>query len=402
MRQEAIALASYVKTQKTETWGVFCRMKLIYFSPVKWNSFAQRPHKFVGWHHKRYGGEVIWVDPYPTRLPKLGDLLQITTRMHVSGDPHTPHWLRVIQPKSLPIEPLFGIRTINLLLWQQVFSELLISANKEPCVVVVAKPSILALTFLKQNHSALVVYDVMDDYRHFYRGLSSLSMCKRDLDLVARAHLVLASSSTIYDKYSRLINRVEYVPNAFDSRMIKSDEQFATSDEKAVVGYIGTIGQWFDWSLVVKLANSNPTVNFKVVGPIHKSPPATLPNNVFVLPSVNHQEAIKIMRGFTVGLIPFISNGLTASVDPIKYYEYRALGLPILTTVFGEMAHRVSEEGVFKLDELSNMRASVEAAIKFKIPTASLAVFRKENTWEARFSAIDIFASHTTPGHASS
>ncbi len=377
-------------------------MKLIYFSPVKWNSFAQRSHKFVGWHHKRYRGDVIWVDPYPTRLPRIDDLLRIKTRNHVSGNPHTPSWLRVLHPKSLPIEPLFGVRTVNLLMWQQLISELLACSKVEPCVVVVAKPSILALTFIKRSRSALVVYDAMDDFHHFYRGLSKLSMRRRDLDLVARAHLVLASSSTIYDKYSRLISRVEYVPNAFDSKMIKCDEQFGKVDEKAVVGYVGTIGEWFDWSLVVNLAKSNPKVSFKIIGPVHKSPPFILPNNVIVQPPVNHQEAIKLMRGFTVGLIPFIPNALTASVDPIKYYEYRALGLPILTTVFGEMTARISEEGVFKLDELSNMQTAVESAIKFKMPTASLALFRKENTWEARFSAIGAFGDQRALSHAGS
>ncbi|MGI9285417.1 MAG: glycosyl transferase [Pseudomonadales bacterium] len=377
-------------------------MTLIYFSPVKWNSFAQRPHKFVDWHHKRYDGEVVWVDPYPTRLPKLNDLLRMSSRKRASGvQQHSPPWLRVLKPKSLPVEPLYGIRAINLLLWRKLIPQLLTYTEKEPCVVVVAKPSILALTFLKQNNSALVVYDAMDDFHYFYRGLSKLSMRKRDLDLVARAHLILASSSVIYDKYSRLRERVEYVPNAFDSRMIKSDGQFGIATEKAVIGYIGTIGQWFDWSLVINLAKGNPNVYVKIVGPVFKSPPVGLPKNVMVLPSVNHQEAIEIMRSFSVGLIPFIPNDLTASVDPIKYYEYRALGLPILTTAFGEMADRISEEGVFQLDDMSNMRASVEAAIKFKIPAASLAVFRKENNWEARFSAIEVFGGQGTPSHAS-
>ena len=33
-------------------------MQLVYFSPVPWASFAQRPHKFVEWFHARCGAIV--------------------------------------------------------------------------------------------------------------------------------------------------------------------------------------------------------------------------------------------------------------------------------------------------------------------------------------------------------
>lgn len=376
-------------------------MKLIYFSPVKWNSFAQRPHKFVEWYYRHYECEVVWVDPYPTRLPKLNDLLRKRSGKKSFREQHLPPWLTVVRPKSLPVEPLFGIRAINLLLWRKLLTRLIAYTEKEPCVIVVAKPSILALTFLKRHSSALAVYDAMDDFGYFYRGLSKLSMFKRDLDLVAHVHSILASSSVMYAKYRRLGEDVEYVPNAFDSSMINCGGVDNSSAEKAVIGYIGTIGQWFDWQLVVNLARSNPNVYVKIIGPVFKPPPMGLPKNVAVLPSVNHHEAIEIMRGFTVGLIPFIANELTASVDPIKYYEYRALGLPILTTAFGEMAERIADEGVFRLDGMANMRAAVEAAIKFKISAASLALFRKENNWEARFSAIEVFRAQAAPSHGS-
>ena len=38
-------------------------MQLVYFSPVPWASYAQRPHKFVEWFHARRVLKVRWVDP---------------------------------------------------------------------------------------------------------------------------------------------------------------------------------------------------------------------------------------------------------------------------------------------------------------------------------------------------
>ena len=67
------------------------------------------------------------------------------------------------------------------------------------------------------------------------------------------------------------------------------------------------------------------------------------------------------MQGFSAGLIPFIKNELTASVDPIIYYEYFVLGLPVLSTRFGEMALREGSPGVFLVDG-QDLAAQVETA----------------------------------------
>jgi hypothetical protein len=56
------------------------------------------------------------------------------------------------------------------------------------------------------------------------------------------------------------------------------------------------------------------------------------------------------MRQWHAGLIPFVRNALTDSVDPVKYYEYRSCGLPVLTTLFGEMPHHaLVDDGVWDM-----------------------------------------------------
>jgi hypothetical protein len=80
-------------------------MQLIYMAPVPWDSFAQRPHKFVEWFHRHTGNEVLWIDPYPTRFPKFSDILRLGKETHRQRYAN-PQWLRVIKPTAFPIEPL--------------------------------------------------------------------------------------------------------------------------------------------------------------------------------------------------------------------------------------------------------------------------------------------------------
>ena len=91
------------------------------------------------------------------------------------------------------------------------------------------------------------------------------------------------------------------------------------------------------------------------------------------------------MRRFDVGLIPFSVNDLTASVDPVKYYEYRGLGLPVVSTCFGEMSHRAVESGVFLSHSYDDIRCVMEKALRFHDNQDGIAAFCKANDWLRRF-----------------
>ena len=98
------------------------------------------------------------------------------------------------------------------------------------------------------------------------------------------------------------------------------------------------------------------------------------------------------MTQFDVGLIPFKKTTLTSSVDPIKYYEYRALGLPVVSSAFGEMALRDECDGVYLIDRNSDMTRVISQALANYTSPASTAQFRKNNSWESRFNQASIFA----------
>ena len=90
-------------------------------------------------------------------------------------------------------------------------------------------------------------------------------------------------------------------------------------------------------------------------------------------------------------VIPFVENSLTACVDPIKYYEYRALGLPVLSSAFGEMTRRRGHNGVYLIDRNANMTELVSEALANCATAESTAHFRLNNSWERRFDQAGIF-----------
>lgn len=364
-------------------------MRMIYLSPVPWASFSQRPHHFVNWYHHQTGAQVLWIDPYPTRLPTLND---IRSKLPVA-DQHSvtvPPWLHVCKPRSLPIEPLPGSAMLLKRLWRNLFKETAAFAAAGPCLIGVGKPSELALQLLARMPASPAVYDAMDDFPAFYQGLSRRSMERRQAQLIRRVDRVLASSSHLRNKLLSMTDQVELALNACDVHGLAPVESPDLSAKQPVLGYVGTLGRWFDWDLVTALAQANPGHRIRLIGPVFTPAPCVLPANIELLPECSHADAMTAMATFSAGLIPFKLNRLTASVDPIKYYEYRALGLPVISTRFGEMALRDREPGVWIVDQGTDLRNTVAAALASQSDHATVQQFRQAHLWAKRFSAIDL------------
>lgn len=154
---------------------------------------------------------------------------------------------------------------------------------------------------------------------------------------------------------------------------------------------MGTIASWFDWDWVITLAESRPRDEIRLIGPVFEPAARKLPDNIRLLPEREHEAALAAMLDFDVALIPFKQNKLTGSVDPIKYYEYRALALPILSTDFGEMSFRADEPGVFITGSHASTQSLAEQALHFHRDRSQAIAFARENAWEQRFDSARAF-----------
>ncbi len=325
---------------------------------------------------------VLWVEPYPTRLPRLIDFTTRTQR-NVNTSQPLQSAIDVVPVKAFPFEPLPGGSLLNgYFSWRDVYDKLRGFCSTARCVLGIGKPSALsmwALDNLNYGHSFL---DLMDDFPAFYSGLSRVSMARTMSRVINRVDRVICSCHPLWDMLGKSKDKSEVVLNGYD--MISLPPNCALRDND-VIGYVGTIGRWFDWPLVAEIAASLPDVTVRLVGPEFVPRPARLPGNIQMVPQCTQQEAVQHVATFTVGLIPFVRSELTASVDPIKYYEYRGMGLPIWSTDFGEMHKRGPGDGVVHVAAGDNWNLLYEECKAFRMTERELIAFRDENDWGVRF-----------------
>jgi hypothetical protein len=339
--------------------------------------------------------EVLWIDPYPSRLPNWGDLRR---RGGVKGEATFDARVQVLRVPALPIEPLPGGAFVNRrLLWKGVLRTVADFSSNGRLVLGIGKPCAFSRVALAELAAEFSFYDAMDDFPEFHRGLSQRSVRRHEDAIAAGVDLVVCSSSSLADKFAQRGHRIERILNAYPMAGLQDKTQQRYSSDSTICGYVGCLGGWFDWPLVFELASQLADVQFELIGPCAVPPPRRLPTNVRLLPECSREQAVAHARRFTAGLIPFRLNRLTAGVDPIKFYEYRGLGLSVLTTRFGEMAERPNESGVFFLDRPGEFATVARAAFAYRSPPAEIAAFHRVHDWRARFAGSQLFAMVKRP-----
>jgi hypothetical protein len=366
-------------------------MRLIYFSPVAWDSYEQRPHYFAYDFLASGGTAVDWIDPYPARLPVWRDLARLDARARRLTLPRLPG-LTVHRATGLPIDPLPGGARINRrLFWQNLLQELQDKAGRDT-VMGVGRPTELALAACSRLPAAWRFYDAMDDFPEFYRGRSRAATARVESDLAALVDRIVVSSTHLERKFAHFGgSAVMKIANAYDMALLPPFDPMAVRPPH--IGFIGCLGSWLDWDVVVHVADAVAPAPVTLAGPLAVPPSRALPANVRLLPPCSQTEGIALLRTFGAGLIPFKRNALTAGVDPIKYYQYRGMGLPVLTTRFGEMAERTSADAVFFLEDAGAIGDAIGKAAAYRVAATEVTRVRREDDWRARFRAAQFWES---------
>ncbi len=367
--------------------------RLVYLANVPWRSFSQRAHMFVRWIHDQHGAQVLWVDPYPIRFPRLSDLRRLQ-KVASEEQEVQPSWLEVVKTTSLPLEPMLGSQYINSVFWRPLHRKIDAFIEKSDALIAIGKPSAFALQLLGRHEHTPFLYDAMDDVPEFFTGRARAAVRWRESEIAVGVDRIWVSSYTLQKKFAHHAGKTDLVLNACADdnlpQLPKSVANSGVSRRYPVLGYVGAMAQWFDWDWVIKLANMCPQARIRLIGPLVTPPSQPMPDNIEILPACDHRDALNHMKSFDVGLIPFQINELTEAVDPIKYYEYRAMGLPVITTRFGQMRRRTSDQHIFFAEQDAAFDTILKQALACRVERQHVQEFRETHTWRRRFNSTNL------------
>jgi polysaccharide pyruvyl transferase CsaB len=237
-----------------------------------------------------------------------------------------------------------------------------------------------------------VIYDCMDNWSTF-PGMETLDdLMAQERKLVASADLLVVSSETLWEKWSRLNPNSVLARNAADFTRFHNPQpnDLLADASKPIIGYFGAIAEWFDIDLMIHMVKERPNYTFVVIGDVYgvAMDDLELQPNVRVLGVQPYEQMPAYLLHFDVCIVPFKVNKATEAMDVVKFYEYISQGKAVVATQMRELLGYSSY--LYLADDADDFIRKLDLAVlendaNLKEKRIELA---RRNTWQSRLKLI--------------
>jgi polysaccharide pyruvyl transferase CsaB len=241
---------------------------------------------------------------------------------------------------------------------------------------------------MAKTHSAgwINLYDIVDDWQGFHDvGQAPWYDPSFERHILRTADLVTAVSASLRHK-AMLQGRqqVDRLANAA-STLIRPAGESSPTDSKVTIGYFGHLSPaWFDWPLVIETARRYPEWQIQLVGYGGPEGIKRLPGNISMLGERPQEQLAELAASWRAALVPFKPGPVATAADPIKTYEYLALGLPVVLSA-GMGTPQGAENLVYHARSREDFGRAVLRAIGSGAELRQQRIrFASNNTWRHR------------------
>lgn len=173
------------------------------------------------------------------------------------------------------------------------------------------------------------------------------------VDLIERAETTLCSqvdvifttSPSLSKTRSQLNPNTHYLPNVADyehfSKALGSSLPIPEDIDRLSrprIGFVGAVSNYkIDFDLLEAIAAARPGWSIVLIGDVGEGDPHTDARrlkqytNIHLLGPRSYETLPAYMKGFDVGILPNRLNSYTDAMFPMKFFEYMAAGIPIVS-----------------------------------------------------------------------
>jgi teichuronic acid biosynthesis glycosyltransferase TuaH len=356
-------------------------LKILYFAPIDWNFIRQRP-QHVADRLSRFC-EFVYIQPLGLRNLRLKDFGRVCNRLCRLFYSKKKHTDLII--KSFFFIPILNryVEKLNKFIIAKQIRQL---TDNETIIWITAPPEIIP-GLLNNLKFKVLIYEIMDDYPKTHPSRSK-KITQVENWLIQEADLVIATSSILLEKAASeksilVSNGVDYAffnKNSFE-------KPIPLQGMKKIIGYTGTIDNWVDFDIIDFVAEQRKDLDFVFVGPVRTK---VLPDrpNIHFLGKKKYTTIPDYVNFFDVCTIPFKRNQFADAINPVKIYEYFALGKPVVASKtqeisnFSELLYIAKNKNEF-LGQLEKALSEQDSRIQQKRKT-----FAESNDWSLKTESI--------------
>lgn len=281
-------------------------MKFVFFSGVSWNSCIGGRTVHLAWELSKYH-EVHFVEMPSLRNWRIGTRREANVMIHTLV-PKADCW--AVGLSAVSLSRRIGLSTAHLIVSHPAWAPL-----------------------IRKVSYATLIYDYLDHPAvHTPGGRNFYRFAKADQMLLEQADLVFAVSQTLKERLR--LSKCHFLPNGIPAELLA--EALPSLPITKSIGFHGALYEWVDYTLLEAIADEFPEYQLRLAGPIRDERNLCRlrqKRNVVWTPHFHFRELSGIIGNFTIGVIPFLENDVGLCSDPLKTYEYLALGRAVVSTV---------------------------------------------------------------------
>lgn len=255
--------------------------------------------------------------------------------------------------------------------------------------------------FLPPFDEVPVIYDMVDDHLAFFKDaplknkiMSKISRVERTVMYhMENAEHTVFVSSVLYDKYEDLAKEASIIPNgvylnkfsAADSS--KYVDLLSLDEYEYVLGYVGYFGEWSNLYKITEnlmgfLDEYNGALIVAGIGPESEKLKRDFRNNERIIFTglLDPEEIPSLTKALDIGLLPFKKCPYTDAASPIKYFEYAAAGIKVISSPLEEIK-RINFNNTIFMDSIENINVAMDKALDFDFSSSELKRSVKGYDW---------------------
>lgn len=376
------------------------------FATADWDTPYWTNKQHTAHHLAQAGWRVLYVESVGLRQPRMGsgtDWGRLLKRLWrgLRGPRQVQERVWVLSPLVLPFKHHHPwVRAFNQGLLSWTLSRFCKQHGFTTPMVWTYHPFVLeSLQRLQQRHHVALgptVYHCVDDLAAI-PGIDAAAFNAEEQRLLQHCQVVFTTSPSLAIKCSAHHPRVHNFPNVVDV------DHFAQAwrqnrplpDDLAAIpeprlAYVGALSDFkVDFELLDALAAAKPQWSIVLIGDEregqHNPTLARMVQrpNVFLLGHRPYAQLPHYLRGMRVGLLPTLVNDYTHSMFPMKYFEYLAAGLPVVSTplAFVQTQHH---EALWVAQDAQAFAHKIQVLLEQDCSPSTLVQLVGDNTWHSR------------------
>jgi teichuronic acid biosynthesis glycosyltransferase TuaH len=217
-----------------------------------------------------------------------------------------------------------------------------------------------------------------------------------ELQIVKDVDLLFCTSKQLFDEKSVLNANTYFIPNAADLTLSSKALEpglpvhpLIAKIPGPIIGYFGNIERRMDFKLLEQVVLLNKNKSFVFVGPIDEEYVGEAfreLENVYFIGRLPYQDMPSVVKGFDICMIPFKKDEYSATIFPLKLFEYLGAGKPVVATDFNLDLRDFTADVIPYCNTATEFSAAIaEQLLKNDSSSQSKRLkIAEKNTWDIR------------------